>query len=111
MDGFKEAVSLEEIEQFTKTHPFSFLYLYKDNCSVCHAVQPQAAEVLKDFPQIQTMQANVSQLPLLAGKYTIFTVPVLLLFVDGKEVLRKARFVEMAEFKHQLARITEAYEA
>ena len=109
MKGFPEASSMEEIGQFTRTHTFSFLYLYRDDCSVCHAVQPQAASVLREFPQIHSMQANVSQLPLIAGEYSIFTVPVLLLFVDGKEVMRFARLVEMEKLHRQLQRITEAY--
>ena len=110
MKGFSEARTIEEIDAFIHTHTFAFLFLYQENCSVCHAVQPQAAKVLKEFPHIHPLQANVTQLPELAGKFTIFTVPVLLLFVDGKEVMRFARFVEMEKLHHQLKRITEAYE-
>ena len=109
MKGFDEVSTLEEIDAFIATHTFAFVYVYQENCSVCHSLQPQTQKVLEEFPRIKSVQANVSTLPALAGKFTIFTVPVLLLFVDGKEVLRFARFVEMDKFKHQLSRIVDAY--
>lgn len=111
MKGFRELHSLKEIDRFIETNTYAFVYVYQENCSVCHAVQPQAQRILKDFPKIQSIQADASALPELAGRFSIFTVPVLLLFVEGKEVMRFARFVEMDKLHHQLKRITEAFES
>ena len=109
MEGFHEAYTIEEIDTFIEEEKFAFVYLYKDSCSICHGVQPQAARILENYPAVQTIQVNLSTLPELAGKFTVFTVPVLLLFVEGKEMMRFARFVEMDKLNHQLARIVESY--
>ena len=109
MKGFHEVSTVEEIDTFIETNTFAFVYIYQENCSVCHSLQPQTQKILEEFPSIKSIQTNVSSLPELAGKFTIFTVPVLLLFVEGKEMMRFARFVEIDKFKHQLSRIIEAY--
>lgn len=109
MQAFKEPTNMEEIDHFLEEQPLAFLYIYRDNCSVCHALMPQVKRVLEDYPEIQVRQVNADTVPEIAGRFSIFTVPVLLLFADGKEVLRKARFVQMAELENQLGKITEAY--
>ncbi|MGK7379153.1 thioredoxin family protein [Planococcus sp. 1R117A] len=60
---------------------------------------------MHDFPRIQTRLANAEEIPELAGFLSIFTVPVLVLFADGKEILREARFVHMEEFKRKVEKI------
>jgi len=92
MNTFPQAKSLEEVLAFIKEHHFAFVYISRDNCGVCHAVQPQVQEMLKEFPTIHPIQVNADQIPEIAGQFTVFTVPALLLFAKEKEVHREARF-------------------
>lgn len=64
---------------------------------------------MKDFPQIQTRTVNAEEIPEIAGYFSIFTVPVLILFADGKEMLREARFVHVEEFKLKVSKIYEGF--
>lgn len=66
---------------------------------------------MKDFPKIQTRTANAEDIPEIAGYFSIFTVPVLLLFADGKEMVREARFVHVEEFKMKVSKIYEGFYA
>ncbi|WP_156324363.1 thioredoxin [Bacillus sp. FJAT-27251] len=50
---------------------------------------------MKDFPKIQTGLVNAGKVPEIAGYLMAFTVPVLVLYVNGKEYLREARFVQV----------------
>lgn len=111
MQAFQEATSMEEIDQFLEENSLAFLYLYRDDCSICHALAPQVKRLLEDYSQIEVRQINTDTVTETAGRFNIFTVPVLLLFADGKEVLRKARFVQMTELDRQLEKITAAYTA
>ncbi|WP_222120430.1 thioredoxin family protein, partial [Staphylococcus epidermidis] len=63
--------------------------------------------LLEEFPSIVSMQADADEIPEIAGKYSIFTVPALLLFVNGKESIRKARFVRIGELGRELEKIVE----
>lgn len=64
---------------------------------------------MTDFPHIQTRQVNAEEIPELAGFLSIFTVPVLILFADGKEIMREARFVHVEEFKEKIRKIYEGF--
>lgn len=64
---------------------------------------------MNDFPQIQTRTANAEDIPEIAGHFSIFTVPVLILFADGKEMLREARFVHVEEFKMKVSKIYDGF--
>jgi thiol-disulfide isomerase/thioredoxin len=72
---------------------------------VCHALLPQVEEVLKEFPKIKSGVVNAGDITEVAGYLSIFTVPALLLFVDGKETLREARFIHIEPFREKLKKI------
>jgi len=98
-------VTLEEAKEGIEQNRLYFLYLYGTNCSVCHALLPQVEDVLKDFPQITREKLNVHEIPEAAGVFSVFTIPVLLLYVNGKESIREARFVNIESFRSSLKRI------
>jgi thiol-disulfide isomerase/thioredoxin len=105
MREMKELFSIDEIDQFINSHHFAFLYISKTNCSVCHALLPIIKEVMADFPTIQLGFINADQVQDVAGFLSIFTAPVLILYVDGKEVLREARFVHIEAFREKVEKI------
>lgn len=107
MNTFPQAQSLQEILDFMEEHRFSFVYISRENCSVCHSVQPQVQEMLKEFPTIHPIQVSADDVPEVAGQFTVFTVPALLLFVEGKEVIREARFVVMDDLYDKFKRVVE----
>ncbi|MGA9287842.1 MAG: thioredoxin family protein [Anaerobacillus sp.] len=103
-------VTLEVARQNREQKTLYFLYLYGTNCSVCHALLPQVEEVLADYPQIESEKLNVQEVPESAGEFSVFTIPVLLLYVDGKEYIREARFVNIESFRSSIDRIIKMME-
>ncbi|MED0658768.1 thioredoxin family protein [Bacillus smithii] len=101
----KELISVKEVDDFVHRHSLSFLYISRDHCSVCHDLLPKIQNVMADFPNIQLALVNADHVPEVAGRFTIFTAPVLLLFVDGKEVLREVRFVHVEPFLEKVNKI------
>ncbi|MCA0987698.1 thioredoxin family protein [Guptibacillus algicola] len=99
-------ISLQGALSSIQDEKLFFLYLYGTNCSVCHALLPQVEEVLEDYPEIQRAKLNVHDVPEAAGEFSVFTIPVLLLYVEGKETIREARFVNMDSFAASIERIT-----
>ncbi|MDK2599419.1 thioredoxin family protein [Bacillus stercoris] len=102
--------SLDSIDHFIKQHQFSFIYISKYYCTVCHAVLPQLRIVLDQFPNIKLGHVNADDVAEVAGKFSVFTVPVLLLFIDGTEYLREARFVHFEQLEQKLDRVYRLYE-
>ncbi|MFL2060518.1 thioredoxin family protein [Marinilactibacillus psychrotolerans] len=110
MINFPIANSIEEIRNFVSANPVSFIYISREGCSVCHAVKPKVQKMLEEFPEIKPMQVSADDVPEVAGEYTVFTVPALLLFIEGKEMFREARFVVMDDLHDKFERIVNNYE-
>ncbi len=96
---------MEEIDKLLQDNQLTFLYVTQPNCSVCQGLEPQLIPLFDKYPAIQTGRIDVSDIPEIAGKLNIFTAPVALLFVDGNEYIRKARFVPIAELDRDIERI------
>lgn len=107
MNTFSQASSIEEVLQVIKENTLVFVYISRENCGVCHAVQPRVQEMLKEFPSIKPIQVSADDIPEVASQFTVFTVPALLLFADGKEVIREARFVVMDDLHKNFQRVVE----
>ncbi|MDE3839992.1 thiol reductase thioredoxin [Bacillus methanolicus] len=109
MREIEELTSLEMVEKFIKKHHLSFLYISRTNCSVCHALLPQVRNLMNQFPLIQLGHINADNVNEIAGYFSVFTVPALFLFVDGKEYVREARFVHLDQFKEKIKKIYDLY--
>ncbi|WP_261133706.1 thioredoxin family protein [Bacillus sp. Marseille-Q3570] len=103
----KDLHSIEEVDNFIEVNRLSFIYISRTNCGVCHALLPKVQEMLTQFPEIRLAHVNVDDVEAIAGHLSIFTVPVLLLYVDGKEMIREARFVQMEQLQDKISRIYE----
>lgn len=94
----------EQVDNFVRQHPLTLLLLKTQNCSVCEAVQPKVTTLLEGYEHIAGAFVYMEDVPELAGEYMIFTSPVLLLMMEGKEVYRAARFILFEELADQLDR-------
>lgn len=109
MSTFATIHTMEEIDSFITENELAFIYITMPNCSVCHGLLPQIEVIFKQFPNIATRQINAAEVQEIAGRFEIFTAPVLLLFVDGKEYLREARIVQTAKLEAQVKRLYENF--
>lgn len=107
MTAFKELIEMNDIETFINDSELTFLYIGKPNCSVCESLLPQVKNVMENFPSIKTAYIDTEKTPKIAGRFNIFTVPVLILFYNGNEYLREARIVPIEPFKEKVNRIVE----
>ncbi|WP_052111089.1 thioredoxin family protein [Pontibacillus yanchengensis] len=105
----KRAQSIEEVRSFVQQEDISILYISRPNCSVCHSLLPQIEELLEDYQKVTTLYVDADEIPEIAGEYEIFTVPVLIVSVEGREMFRKARIIPIEELNQQLGKLYSAY--
>ncbi|WP_436862058.1 thioredoxin family protein [Staphylococcus caeli] len=98
----KTMTTVADFYEFIESNRLVVIHVMRDHCSVCHAVLPQIAGLVDEYPQIPLGVINQSDVEAIAGELSIFTVPVDLIFMDGKEMHRQARFIDMQQFEHQL---------
>lgn len=107
MDKLIKLRTIKDVNAFIHEETLAFLYLSKPTCSVCHGLLPQVQHLMKNYPIIQMAHIDTEEVPEIAGAYSIFTVPVLLLFVNGKEYIREARIVHLDLLAKKLNKIYE----
>lgn len=103
----KTVTTLTALQEQIRSTDQLLVYVSHPGCSVCHSLKPQVEAMMTDFPEIEAVAVDSDEVPDIAGAYSIFTVPVVLFFIDGKEMLRRARFVPIGELTHQLERLQE----
>lgn len=97
-----ELKSIKEVRAFVQENNFTLLYIWSDQCSVCHALYPKLLESVKDFQKIKLGKVNYQVVSEIAGEFLVFSVPTVILFKEGKEYLREGRFLRVQEFNKQL---------
>ncbi len=102
---FNQYNQLSEVREVIAKEQLVFLYIGQENCSVCHGLKPQIEKIIANYPEIATVELDAIKTPAVAEAFQVLAVPVLLLFVEGKEYLRKARIVNTSEFSQQLEKI------
>ena len=105
MREFNELTTMDMVEGFINEHPLTFLFISQPNCSVCHSLLPQVQALMANYTEIHMGHINASEVTEVAGRFSIFTVPVLLLFVEGKEYIREARIVHMQLLEEKIDKI------
>lgn len=103
--------SLTELHETINNNQFCLVYISREDCSVCHGLLPQIEHALQSFPSVVSIRMDADAVPEIAGEYSIFTVPVVLVFVAGKEMIRKARFIPIEPFKAELSKLIKLAES
>lgn len=106
-ENFAALQSIHAMDQFISENQLAFLYVTMPNCSVCHGLLPQIERIFEQYPKIATRTIDASEVQEIAGRLQIFTAPVLILFVEGKEYLREARIIQTAKLNEQIAKVYE----
>ncbi|WP_444685393.1 thioredoxin family protein [Alkalicoccus luteus] len=100
--------SLHEVEEIITAEPLTFVYLSRENCSVCHSLKPQLERWVEDEAGLSPLAVSVDDIPEAAGRFEAFTAPAVILFVKGREKWRAARFVREEEVRNVLRQWREA---
>lgn len=86
------------------------LYFSSENCAVCHVLKPKVKELISEsYPEMDWQEVMIDQDAALAGKFGVFTVPVVLILFEGKEHFRFTRGFSVGEIDQALQRPYELF--
>lgn len=98
-------MSITEIKTLVEREPAVILYFRNDNCPPCIALRPKVEELIReDFPRMRLEILNAVDDPELGPSFKVFAHPTILVYFEGKEYLRKSKYVSMEELKDSIAR-------
>lgn len=88
----------------------NLVFISSQNCGVCHADEPKARELARKHA-IYFYHLDIVEEPALAGYFEVLTVPALLVYHQGKEVARQARFIDFHALEKILLQLPKDPEA
>ncbi len=72
-------------------------------CGPCRMVSPIVEELAKDYNgKVEFAKVNVDEAPFVASKYSIMSIPTIMIFKDGKPVEHVIGFKPKDQFKKLL---------
>jgi thioredoxin-like negative regulator of GroEL len=97
--------TIEDIEKTIKENIAVMLYFSAPTCNVCHALKPKLlAAIESNFKEFEIISIDVSQSQDIAAHFNVFAIPTLLIFLDGREFVRKSRHMSVDEVVAEIKR-------
>ncbi|SMF89746.1 hypothetical protein SAMN05661091_4762 [Paenibacillus uliginis N3/975] len=103
----RQMKSLNEINQVIENEPLVLLIIKTGQCGVCESVEAKVSLMLESRPDMTGVYVYMEDAPDVASAYLALSAPMVLLFYEGKEVDRIARFVRFDELDHVLSQYEE----
>ena len=97
--------TIESVEKTIKENLAVMVYFSAPTCNVCHALKPKLFEAIeKNFKEFSIVTVDTSIEQETAAHFGVFAIPTVLVFLDGKEFLRKSRHMSVDEVIREIKR-------
>jgi thioredoxin-like negative regulator of GroEL len=98
-------MTLEEVQNTIRSEVGVLLYFSGENCNVCHALRPKFKELFDaQFPLIKQIYLDAHENLEISAHFQVFSVPTMLVFLDGREFIREGRAVSLHQMSEKLQR-------
>ncbi len=95
---------VEKINEIIENENFVLGYFTTKTCNVCKELLPKVERMLEKFPEITGIKGEADVEKRIAGEFSVFAVPTIILFIEGKETFRYARNVGIEELTEKIER-------
>ena len=95
---------IEDFEQDWEDLPFLLLIISNENCNVCKALIKKIQDFLIMFPEVELGYIDSDQIPETVSYFNALSNPLVIFYVEGKEVFREGRFVRMNDLEKVIVR-------
>jgi len=97
--------TIKNIEESIKDNIAVMVYFSAPTCNVCHALKPKLMEALnKNFKEFIVESVDISVEEDIAPHFGVYAIPTVLVYLDGKEFLRKSRHMSVDEIINEIKR-------
>lgn len=97
---------INQLKQKVKSEKGIVLYFKNDLCSPCLALRPKVEELIKTkFKKMSFDIMDTVKQPELSNEFNVFSNPTILVFFEGKEYIRKSKYVSISELEKDISRL------
>lgn len=95
---------LTTVQQAIANETNNIVFISSETCGVCHVDEPKARKIA-EANNIPFYHLDIMQEPELAGVFEVLTVPAVLVYHEGKEIARQARFIDFKSMEKLLQQL------
>ena len=101
----EQTLTIEEMQTLIQEELGVLLYFSTPTCNVCQALKPKVIDAFEThFPLVKQYFIDASITPEIPASLGIFSVPTLLIYLDGKEFARESRNLSIPVLVEKIAR-------
>ena len=83
---------------------FYIFYIKAPDCGVCNVMLDKVGKLADQFASLASFYTDITEEPLIAGQFLVYSGPTVLLLMDGKEVYRGSQFIDLEELEYNINR-------
>ena len=96
---------IQEIEERLNKEIGILVYFSGESCSVCHVLRPKIQKLFDEkFPKIKQIFLDAKENAQIASHFGVFSVPTLIVFLEGKEFVREGRSLSLYQLEEKIMR-------
>lgn len=96
--------SEQQIKKCFDEYEIVIVYFSGSTCGACQIIRKRLEQILHCYPDVKGVQIDAVQYPHIAAQYSVFSLPLFILFVKGKEIVRESKHVDLLEFEQRILR-------
>lgn len=101
----QQLTSVTSFKEFIGEHPMAAIYFTGPDCGVCTALKPKLFQLFVErFPALAVAEVDCKLHSAVAAQEGVFTIPTLIIYLEGREGLRKVRSFSPGQVEVELAR-------
>ena len=106
----KHQTNINEIEQAISKNRLCLFYVKAPDCGVCNVMLSKIEGLVKNYSQLLSFYTDITEEPLIASRFLVYAGPTVLLILEGKEVYRSSRFIDLEELERKIVQLIEFLE-
>lgn len=97
--------SMKELEKEILENPMLLVYSSGGMCSVCTVLKGKVKIMMHKYPKMKAVEIDGDKHPEITSQLSIFTLPSIVIYINGKESLREARNVSLELLDEKIERL------
>lgn len=90
---------MNEYNEIINKNKIVIFYFDGSTCGACEIIKEKILDIINEYNEIKFVEIDGVKYSNIAAQYNVFSLPITILFVNGKETIRFGRYVDMLEFK------------
>lgn len=103
----KHQTNINDIELDINRNRLCLFYVKAPDCGVCNVMFSKVGALTEDYPQLVSFYTDITEEPLIASRFLVYSGPTVLLILDGKEVYRSSQFIDLKELERKIVQLVE----